>query len=138
MTLDLDAIEARANAAAKLDDWQHVSRRDAFKHIACTDVPALVARVRELEKRCDTLQGWNAGLGRIDPKLAYEGYAKLEARLKLAEAVCEESGRIKQSLLLAILHGDDGHQQWLRDEIQSRFARIEQKRESWCAAKEGT
>jgi hypothetical protein len=63
--IDLDAIEARANAATP-GPWKEGSndvysvRNAAFIAAARTDVPALIARVRELEAECERLKTFAA------------------------------------------------------------------------------
>lgn len=55
MKLDLDAIEARANAAIK-----KYALNPTYE-ILDTDVPALVARVRELEDALRPFANWGYG-----------------------------------------------------------------------------
>lgn len=60
--IDLEDIEVRAKAALRLDSWQHATRRSVMDQMAREDIPALVARVRELEMR---LHGTNRQFDRL-------------------------------------------------------------------------
>jgi hypothetical protein len=148
--IDLDEIEARANAAtpgpwtpqtirlidgvdlpdATVAQWQ---RDAAFIAHARTDVPALVARVRELEAECERMktfaaQSFSAMIRQEVEQmreygLSYEGvrkvlheyndgeisFGKLMDLIRAAARAMAEDNQRAASNLLAIIHGDGGH-----------------------------
>lgn len=130
--MNLDEIEARANAATpgpwtpqtiRLYDgvdlpdetvaqWQ----RDAvFIAHARTDVPALIARVRELEAECAKWKTAFENIRRTNTNLMMELFeAQEKARTINIGPVLHENEQLRSharavSNLLAIIHGDGGH-----------------------------
>ena len=72
--MDLDKIEARANAATE-GPWD-AAKIAACLHTARTDVPALVARVRELEEENEKLRDHIASRIVEEEQAAQQGISK--------------------------------------------------------------
>lgn len=126
--VDLDAIEARASRRS-----DSFADREEFNRHARTDVPALIARVRELEAECERMKTFAAQnfsqMIRQEAEqmraygLSYEGvrkvlheyndgeisFGKLMDLIRAAARAMAEDDRRAASNLLAIIHGDGGH-----------------------------
>ena len=149
--INLDEIEARANAATP-GPWygnrncgvyavnvgqvagtgcgcctkSRLTDEDAaFIAAARTDVPALIARVRELEAECAK---WKAGVEefrRRNTDLMMELFAAQEkARAVNIGPVLHENEQLRSharavSNLLAIIHGDGGHYEQARGTVKA-------------------
>jgi hypothetical protein len=127
-TMNLEDIEARASRRS-----DSFADREEFNRHARTDVPALIARVRELEAECERMktfaaQNFSAMIRQEQQQmreygLSYEGvrkvlrehddgeisFGKLMDLIRAAARAMAEDDRRAASNLLAIIHGDGGH-----------------------------